>query len=211
MSRLRLPTLSVLVWLARRSAWYLGWIPMLASGLLLVVWLYLLTQQPEKTARLAAMEQELQQLSLPSAATASATPVLKNAQLTKAETQQQANQPVTLSELWQQLPASSELSPRMLQVAALAQKHHIPLNVGDYQWQAHQAANTPQPIQQFDMRFTIQSDYVTCRRFISEVLRRYPTMALTALELRKNETLQPVIEATLTFSIFIRGGADHAS
>jgi hypothetical protein len=211
MNRLLLPSPVGLVWLARRSAWYLGWIPMLASSLLLVVWLYLLAQQPEQTARLAAMQQELQQLSLPAEATASPTPQLKNALLAKAKTTEQANEPVTLSELWQQLPASSELSPRMLQVAALAQKHHIPLNVGDYQWQAHQAADTPQSIQQFDMRFTIQSDYVTCRRFISEVLRRYPTMALTALELRKNETVQPVIEATLTFSIFIRGGAEHAS
>ncbi|MGQ2966563.1 hypothetical protein [Methylophilus sp.] len=211
MSRLRLPSLSGLVWLARRSAWYLGWIPMLASSLLVVVWLYLAQQQPEKTARLAEMEQELQQLSLPAVSHVASGPLLKKALLSKSKTPEQASEPVTLSELWQQLPASSELSPRMLQVAALAQKHHIPLNVGDYQWQARQAANTSQPIQQFDMRFTIQSDYVTCRRFISEVLRRYPTMALTALELRKNETLQPVIEATLTFSIFIRGGADHAS
>jgi hypothetical protein len=211
MNRLRLPSPAGLVWLARRSAWYLGWLPMLASSLLLVVWLYLLAQQPEKTARLAALEQQLQQLALPADASASATPQLENSLLAKAKTTEQANEPVTLSELWQQLPASSELSPRMLQVAALAQKHHIPLNVGDYQWQAHEAADTPQSIQQFDMRFTIQSDYVTCRRFISEVLRRYPTMALTALELRKNETLQPVIEATLTFSIFIRGGAEHAS
>jgi hypothetical protein len=211
MNRLRLPTLSVLIWLARRCAWYLGWVPMLASSLLVVVWLYLLEQQPEKTARLAAMQQELQQLSLPPDAAATATTPPKKALLSKSEKTEQASEPVTLSELWQQLPASSELSPRMLQVAALAQKHHIPLNVGDYQWQARQAANTPQPIQQFDMRFTIQSDYVTCRRFISEVLRRYPTMALTGLELRKNETLQPQIEATLTFSIFIRGGAEHAS
>jgi hypothetical protein len=211
MSRLRLPSVSGLVWLTRRSAWYLGWVPMLASSLLVVVWLYLLEQQPEKTVRLAAMQQELQQLSLPPDAAVTATPPPKKALLSKSEKTEQASEPVTLSELWQQLPASSELSPRMLQVAALAQKHHILLNVGDYQWQARQAANTPQPIQQFDMRFTIQSDYVTCRRFISEVLRRYPTMALTGLELRKNETLQPVIEATLTFSIFIRGGAEHAS
>jgi hypothetical protein len=210
MNRLQLPSMTGFVLFARRIAWYLGWVPMLASSVLVVVWLYLLQQQPAKTAQLVLLEQEVEQLKLQSA-----TPVETGMPAAKkvatVKTPEVASEPVTLSELWQQLPASSELSPRMLQVAALAQKHHIPLNVGDYQWQAHQAAVGPQPIQQFDMRFTIQSDYVTCRRFISEVLRRYPTMALTGLELRKNETVQPVIETTLTFSMFIRGGHEHAT
>lgn len=210
MSGFRLPSMTVFVWHARRSAWYLGWVPMLASSVLIIIWLYLLQQQPAKTAQLASLEQEVAQLKLRSATPVeTGTPISKKVAAVK--TPEVASEPVTLSELWQQLPASSELSPRMLQVAALAQKHHIPLNVGDYQWQAHQAAVGPQPIQQFDMRFTIQSDYITCRRFISEVLRRYPTMALTGLELRKNETVQPVIETTLTFSMFIRGGREHAT
>ena len=210
MNRLRLPNMTGLIWLARRSAWYLGWLPMLASSVLIIVWLYLVQQQPEKTAQLASLEQEIAQLKLQPATPVETRPLAAK-KVKTATTPEEASEPVTLSELWQQLPASSELSPRMLQVAALAQKHNIPLNVGDYQWQAHQAAVGPQPIQQFDMRFTIQSDYVTCRRFISEVLRRYPTMALTGLELRKNETLQPVIETTLTFSMFIRGGREHAT
>lgn len=210
MSGFRLPSMTGLFWFARRSAWYLGWVPMLASSALVVVWLYLLQQQPAKTVQLASLEQEVEQLKLQSA-TPVETRVSAAKKVATVKTPEVASEPVTLSELWQQLPASSELSPRMLQVAALAQKHHIPLNVGDYQWQAHQAAVGPQPIQQFDMRFTIQSDYVTCRRFISEVLRRYPTMALTGLELRKNETVQPVIETTLTFSMFIRGGHEHAT
>ncbi|KQT41837.1 MULTISPECIES: hypothetical protein [unclassified Methylophilus] len=210
MSGFRLPSMTGLFWFARRSAWYLGWVPMLASSVLIVVWLYLLQQQPAKTAQLASLEQEVEQLELRSATPVeTGTPISKK--VAAAKTPEVESEPVTLSELWQQLPASSELSPRMLQVAALAQKHHIPLNVGDYQWQAHQAAVGPQLIQQFDMRFTIQSDYITCRRFISEVLRRYPTMALTGLELRKNETVQPVIETTLTFSMFIRGGHEHAT
>jgi hypothetical protein len=210
MNRLPLPSMTRLVWFARRSAWYLGWLPMLASSMLIVVWLYLLQQQPEKTAQLASLEREIAQLKLQPATPVETRPLTAK-KVATAKTPEEASEPVTLSELWQQLPASSELSPRMLQVAAMAQKHNIPLNVGDYQWQAHQAAVGPQPIQQFDMRFTIQSDYVTCRRFISEVLRRYPTMALTGLELRKNETLQPVIETTLTFSMFIRGGREHAT
>jgi hypothetical protein len=43
------------------------------------------------------------------------------------------------------------------------------------------------------------------------VLRQYPAMALTGLELRKNETMQPMLDATLTFSVFIRGGRKHGS
>jgi hypothetical protein len=127
------------------------------------------------------------------------------------------DEPVELATLWQQLPAFADLSPRMMHIASLAQKRQIALNVGDYQWQAHQATSAPQTssatqdIQQFDMRFTIQADYATCRQFMMDVLKQYPSMALTGLELRKNETVQPVVDATLTFSVFIRGGRAHGA
>ncbi len=211
MKSLQLTSLNKLIWLARRTAWYLGWIPLLLSMLLLSVWVYLLQQQPQKTEQLASLEQEIRQLAVQAARPAAVkATVVEN-------TAQAESQPATISALWEQLPTSAELSPRMLEVAALAQKHHIPLNVGDYQWQVHQAAGNAKQdtglenIEQFDMRFAVQTDYVTCRRFIVEVLRRYPTMALTGLELRKNETAQPTIEATLTFSMFIRGGHAYAS
>lgn len=216
MKNLQLTSLNKLIWLARRTAWYLGWIPLLLSVLLLSIWVYLLQQQPQKTEQLASLEQEIRQLAVQATRPAAAkATVVENTAVAESE-------PATISALWEQLPTSAELSPRMLEIAALAQKHHIPLNVGDYQWQVHQAAgNTKQDtglerqklenIEQFDMRFAVQTDYVTCRRFILEVLRRYPTMALTGLELRKNETAQPTIEATLTFSMFIRGGHAYAS
>ena len=205
MNRLQLPSITGLVWWVRRTAWYLGWIPMALSMLAGLTWLYLWQQQSDKQAHIAMLEQEVQHLTVQPASGAEVKP------LSIEKTAIKEVEPVTLSDLWERLPATSELSPRMLEIAALAQKHQIPLNVGDYQWQAHQNATGPQQIQQFDMRFTIQADYATCRKFMIDVLQRYPTMALTGLELRKNDTLQPVVEATLTFSMFIRGGQTHAS
>lgn len=225
MNRLRLPSFVVLMWLLRRSAWYLGWIPMVFASLLIILWIYLQQQQTVHSEQLVLLEQELQQLAVQPASHAEQKPAV-------VEKTPLEDSPTTIAVLWEQLPSASELSPRMLQIAALAQKYNIPLNVGDYQWQVHQAVtgpsqsqqaassqsshgaqslNSTQRIEQFDMRFTIQTDYATCRRFMLEVLRRYPTMALTGLELRKNDTLQPVVETTLTFSMFIRGEQAHAS
>jgi len=186
-------------------------VPMLLSVALLVMWLVLSQQQSGQLAQLGALEQEIRQLAVrPVRAVAIKVPVIEKAVIAD-------NQPAMISALWEQLPTTVELSPRMMEIATLAQKYQIPLNVGDYQWQVQQAAGGPQQanhsqkIEQFDMRFAVQTDYVACRRFLIEVLRRYPTMALTELELRKNETMQSTIEATLTFSVFIRGGDAHAS
>lgn len=205
MSQLRLPTLMTLLWLVRRCSWYVGWIAMLVSGMLLLIWAGLLQQQAAQETQINMLQSDIHQLAIrPVKPTQKETVVIEKVQTVTPE-------PVQLSSLWQQLPAFSDLSPRMIQIANLAQKRQILLNVGDYQWQAHQVKDASHDIQQFDMRFTIQADYITCRQFILDVLRKYPSMALTGLELRKNETVQPTIDATLTFSVFIRGEQAHAS
>lgn len=205
MSQLRLPTPMTLLWVLRRCAWTLGWIPMLISGILLLIWAGLLQQQAAQETQINMLQSDIRQLAIkPVEQAPQDTVVIEKEQTVTPE-------PVQLSMLWQQLPAFSDLSPRMMQIANLAQKRQILLNVGDYQWQAHQVKDASHDIQQFDMRFTIQADYITCRQFILDVLRKYPSMALTGLELRKNETVQPTIDATLTFSVFIRGGQSHAS
>lgn len=211
MKRLSLPTPMTLLWLGRRCAWYIGWLPMLLSVLLGVTWVILVQQQAIQDKQFEALEKEIRQLSIkPVNLQETSSPVPSTIAVTEQVATTTISAPVKLAELWQQLPAFDDLSPRMMQIAEIAQKRNIPLNVGDYQWQAHQVSGASHDIQQFDMRFTIQADYVTCRHFILDVLRKYPSMALTGLELRKNETMQPTIDATLTFSVFIRGGA-HVS
>lgn len=200
------------VWLARRAAWYLGWLPMVLSLALLLMWGVLSHQQSLQVAQVDALEKDIRQLATQRlvAVPVVAAPVVAEKNSAKPDSAVKApslpDDPVPLAVLWQQLPAFSDLSPRMMHIASLAQKRQIALNVGDYQWQAHQSNAATHDIQQFDMRFTIQADYATCRQFILDVLRKYPSMALTGLELRKNETVQPVVDATLTFSVFIRGG-----
>lgn len=212
MTTARFPSPMYVVWLARRAAWYLGWLPMVLSLALLLMWGVLSHQQSSQVAQIDALEKDIRQLA---AQRLAAAPVVAEKNSTKPDSAVKAqslpDDPVQLAVLWQQLPAFSDLSPRMMHIASLAQKRQIALNVGDYQWQAHQANAVTHDIQQFDMRFTIQADYATCRQFILDVLRQYPSMALTGLELRKNETIQPVVDATLTFSVFIRGGRAHGA
>lgn len=194
-----------MVWLLRRAAWYLGWLPMLMSVLLLILWGVLSQQQSATTAQIALLTQAIQQLeSQPVAPVAQVSTVIAKPVVSESA-------PEYLAALWQQLPEFADLSPRMMQIARLAQKRQMALNVGDYQWQLHAASDATQEIQQYDMRFNIQTDYLTCRQFIVDVLRQYPAMALTGLELRKNETMQPMLDATLTFSVFIRGGRKYGS
>jgi len=207
MTALRFPSPMNVVWLVRRAAWYLGWLPMVLSVALLLMWGVLSHQQSSQVTQIDALEKDIRQLAVQRVVV---SPVVTEKSSAKpdstANAQSLSDDPVQLAVLWQQLPAFGDLSPRMMHIASLAQKRQIALNVGDYQWQAHQSNAATHDIQQFDMRFTIQADYATCRQFMLDVLRQYPSMALTGLELRKNETVQPVVDATLTFSVFIRGG-----
>jgi len=203
MTPARLLSSQTLVWQLRRVAWYLGWLPMLVSLILLLLWAMLSHQQSVRSEQMRALTDTIRQLETQPV---SATTLVEKAVVKPVLAELPAE---SLASLWQQLPGFADLSPRMMQIARMAQKRQIALNVGDYQWQLHPASVATQEIQQYDMRFSLQADYATCRQFIVDVLRQYPAMALTGLELRKNETVQPVLEATLTFSVFIRGGRTH--
>lgn len=205
MTPARLLSAQTLVWQLRRAAWYLGWLPMLVSLILFLLWAMLSHQQSVRSEQMRALTDTIRQLETQPV---SPTTVVEKAVVKPVLAELPAE---SLASLWQQLPGFSDLSPRMMQIARMAQKRQIALNVGDYQWQLHPASVATQEIQQYDMRFSIQADYATCRQFIVDVLRQYPAMALTGLELRKNETVQPLLDATLTFSVFIRGGRTHGS
>lgn len=190
-----------LVWLARRLSNILGWWALVLLVLCLVAGFNIAGKTAEQRQQAVKLEAELQRLTRQGAGEIAAPALQASATAQRDTPKSEAAQ---VSALLAHMPAVTELSPRMLQIAALAHKHHIPLNVGDYQWQPATTYKASH-VQQFDMRFMIQTDYLTCRRFIAEVLQRYPTMALSGLELRKNETAQATIEATLTFSVLMRG------
>lgn len=196
------------IWLLRRCAWYVGWLPMVLVLALLGAWGILLQHQADQKTQITQLELEIRQLEQqPIKTKAKLAPVLAKPVSAQLD---QPHSAENLAGFWQQLPVFADLSPRMMQIAGLAQKHQIALNVGDYQWHIHPANTGEQAVQQYDMRFTIQTDYATCRQFIVDVLRQIPSIALTELELRKNETTQPMLEASLTFSVFIRGGQAYA-
>lgn len=189
-----------LAWMARSLSHRWGWLPIVCIVLCGVTAIKLAQQAAENKHQSETLQARLQQLAQ-QANTQQRASVTPPAVTT-------ANQPLSeeasMTHMLAQMPAVETLSTRMLQISGLAHQYHIPLNVGDYQWQP--ATTYPAShVQQFDMRFMIQADYLTCRRFVAAVLQRYPDMALSGLELRKNETVQPTVEATLTFAVLMRG------
>ncbi|MDP8568191.1 hypothetical protein [Methylophilus aquaticus] len=189
------------IWWVRRVSHVVGWVPLVALMLCLIVGFNLAQQTAAYRLQAFHLQQQRQQLTrqLEQKDAIAAPPQTGEPEAADLPVSEEAQMALLLA----QMPAVNELSARMLQIAALAHKHHIPLNVGDYQWQPATTYKASH-IQQFDMRFMIQTDYLTCRRFVADILQRYPSMALSGLELRKNDTLQPTIEATLTFSVLMR-------
>ena len=189
-----------LAWMARSLSQRWGWLPIVCIVLCGVAAIKLVQQTAENTQEADSLQARMQQLARQANSQARAP----EPQPTLAPANPALSEEAGMTHMLAQMPAVEALSTRMLQISALAHQYHIPLNVGYYQWQPATTYPASQ-VQQFDMRFTIQADYLTCRRFVAAVLQRYPDMALTGLELRKNETVQPTVEATLTFAILMRG------
>ncbi len=185
------------VWLLRRSAWVVGWVPLLISAGLLLWASYGWQQYTTTVAEQQRLTQLLQQ---PIASPRRNMPLAKTPPTPKPAEVDHAS----LLAAWQRLPVATDLPKRMRQIAHLAQRQQIALNIGDYQWQAMGNSDGRYPLHQFDMRLTLQTDYPHCKRFIASVLERVPDIALTSFELRKNETTQATIEATVTFTLLMR-------
>ena len=62
MTVVRFPSLMNVVWLLRRAAWYLGWLPMVLSLALLLMWGVLSHQQSSQVAQVDALEKNIRQL-----------------------------------------------------------------------------------------------------------------------------------------------------
>lgn len=54
------------------------------------------------------------------------------------------------------------------------------------------------------IKLPLKGDYLQIRHFLSEVLQRYPTLALSQFKLQRSDVLQSDIEAYVEFSLYTR-------
>ena len=92
-----------------------------------------------------------------------------------------------------------------------AQKQKLVLPRGNYkliQTKISQQANSQtKQLANYEMVFPVTGTYQQIRTFIVQVLYQLPTLALSDLQIKRENTLSPFVDARLTFVLFLQDDA----
>lgn len=196
----------------------LGWLSLGCIGLGLGVLVYwqvqahaLQTQIHQMQAQLAAQPSPVSTSALMAQPTTKTSISETQANVLEAPAQAQHAEADLHKHLMSQLPPSTQLPRTLKQMAQLAIAQQLALNVGDYQWQAVASNASPVGLRAVEMRFVVHAPYVAIKRWVATVLNRFPLLALSSIEFKRNEITDPQLEATVVFTTYFKQAVDDAS
>ena len=103
-------------------------------------------------------------------------------------------------EFYKQFPAGASLPTWLRLIDTTALKRHLVLNRGDYK-----LTQTKQgQLQRYEIVLPVSGSYVQIRQFIADVLLQIPALALSDLQLKRDNAMSPIVEARLVFVLFLQ-------
>lgn len=115
----------------------------------------------------------------------------------------------TLQQLYQAFPFESSLPRLLAQLNRMASQQHLVLNSGDYRLKKVKQTRKTSDAQlvQYEIVFPIKGRYLAIRLFVAEALARLPTLAIDTLQISRENTLSPEVEARLVLVLFVKEAA----
>ncbi len=115
----------------------------------------------------------------------------------------------TLQQLYQTFPFESSLPRLLAQLNQMASQQHLVLNSGDYRLKKVKQTSKTSDAQlvQYEIVFPIKGRYLAIRLFVAEALARLPTLAIDTLQISRENTLSPEVEARLVLVLFVKEAA----
>jgi hypothetical protein len=111
-------------------------------------------------------------------------------------------------DFYEAFPTTSQLSTTLRAIKRSASKNKLGLDKGDYKFTLISKNKTKvEDIAKYEIKFPLYGNYIQIRKFISEVLLEWPTLALSEIQLERESNLSPMLNANLTFIFFTRGGS----
>lgn len=102
-------------------------------------------------------------------------------------------------------PQTSNLSTTLQAVKNTASKNKLELNRGDYKFTLISKNKTKvQDIAKYEIKLPLSGNYTQIRTFINDILLQVPTLALSDVQLKRETSLSPKVDANLTFIFFAR-------
>jgi Tfp pilus assembly protein PilO len=117
-------------------------------------------------------------------------------QVTPAQTSEEE-----IAEFYKLFPAGASLPKWLRFIDTAALKQRLILNRSDYKLtQAKQGQ-----LQRYEIVLPVTGSYVQIRNFIADVLQQLPALALTDLEIKRENAMSPTVDARLVFVLFLQG------
>lgn len=106
-----------------------------------------------------------------------------------------------IAEFYKQFPPGGSLPKWLRLIDTTALKRHLVLNRGDYKLTQSKQGQ----LQRYEMVLPISGNYVQIRQFISDVLQQLPALALSDIQIKRDNAMSPTVEARLVFMLFLQG------
>ena len=115
-----------------------------------------------------------------------------------------------ITKFYARFPNGASLPKWLSLLNETAVKQGLLLNRGDYkltQIKATQIKANPGQLSRYEIVLPVTGQYSQIRQFIAQVLYQMPALALSEMQIKRENTLRPTVEARLVFVLMLQG--DH--
>jgi hypothetical protein len=183
-------------WLLRRLAKAAGLWGILAIVIAVAAVITFSTKRADIQQQINALETNIATKQLPTS---------ENSAIETPLVQQASSQ--TISEFYQTFPTALSIPDTLSQLNALATKQQLLLNSGDYKLNKIAAKNNAgtRVLTKYEMVLPVEGSYNKVRAFISSILSNLPSVAIADIQIERESTLSPSVDARLVLILYVRG------
>lgn len=111
-----------------------------------------------------------------------------------------------ISRFYEIFPSPDALPQALTTIYKIANQQKLALNNGDYKFNKIKENNisSEKKLTKYEIVLPIKGQYMQINAFINEVLQQIPSLALMDMQLRRENSMNPTIDARLVFVIFVR-------
>lgn len=108
-----------------------------------------------------------------------------------------------INEFYKRFPVGASLPKWLSLMDGIAIKQHLTLNRGDYKFSQTKQGQ----LLRYEIVMPLMGKYTQIHQFVAEVLQALPALALSDLQIKRENSLSPTVEARLVFVLFLKGDA----
>jgi Tfp pilus assembly protein PilO len=106
-----------------------------------------------------------------------------------------------VNEFYKRFPTGASLPKWLNLIDQIAIKQHLVLNRADYKFSQTKQGQ----LLRYEIVLPVMGKYPEVHQFVVKVLQEIPALALSDLQIKRENSLSPTVEARLVFVLFLKG------